>query len=107
MRFLVVGAGAVGGFVTARLLAAGHAVTVLARGAHLYAMRTSGLRLQDAQQDLETNRPMKLDAILGAVVELGQRAEVVMPRIEALLACMRVMDTPAHRVALQAVQLSA
>ena len=43
MKFLVVGAGAVGGVVGARLAQAGHAVTLVARGAHLAAIRTNGL----------------------------------------------------------------
>ena len=42
MKFLVVGAGAVGGVVGARL-AAHHDVTLVARGAHLDAIRTRGL----------------------------------------------------------------
>ena len=70
----------------------------LDRGMTLTTARPSML------QDLEANRPMELDAILGAVVELGQLAGVETPRIEALLACLRVMDTPAHPHAPQAVQ---
>ena len=42
MKFLVVGAGAVGGVVGARL-SASHDVTLVARGAHLDAIRTRGL----------------------------------------------------------------
>jgi len=42
MRILVAGAGAIGGFVAARLGQAGHAVSVLARGTHLAAMRERG-----------------------------------------------------------------
>ena len=42
MKFLVVGAGAVGGVVAARL-AATHDVTVVARGAHAEAIRARGL----------------------------------------------------------------
>jgi 2-dehydropantoate 2-reductase len=42
MRVLVAGAGAIGGFIAARLSQAGHAVSVLARGAHLAALRESG-----------------------------------------------------------------
>jgi 2-dehydropantoate 2-reductase len=39
------GAGSVGGYFGARLAAAGNEVTFIARGAHLDAMRTNGLRL--------------------------------------------------------------
>ena len=45
MRIGVFGAGAVGGYVGARLAAAGEDVTFIARGAHLDAIRESGLRL--------------------------------------------------------------
>ena len=49
MKIGVVGLGAVGGFLAARLAAAGHEVSALARGATLAAVRTHGLRVQ--QQD--------------------------------------------------------
>ncbi len=45
MRICVFGAGAVGGHVAAKLAAAGHEVSVVARGAHLQAMRDKGIRL--------------------------------------------------------------
>jgi 2-dehydropantoate 2-reductase len=48
MRVLVVGAGGVGGYFGARLARAGTAVTFLARGAHLEAMRRAGLRIRSA-----------------------------------------------------------
>jgi 2-dehydropantoate 2-reductase len=44
-RFLVVGAGAVGGFVAARLAGAGHHVTVLARPRSAARLRAGGLRV--------------------------------------------------------------
>ncbi|HLL25601.1 MAG TPA: 2-dehydropantoate 2-reductase N-terminal domain-containing protein, partial [Kofleriaceae bacterium] len=43
MKFLVFGAGAVGGVVGARLAQAGHDVRVVARGAHAAAIRAQGL----------------------------------------------------------------
>lgn len=43
MKFLVVGAGAVGGVAGARLARGGHDITLVARGAHLDAIRTRGL----------------------------------------------------------------
>jgi Ketopantoate reductase len=45
MRICVYGAGAIGGFIGARLAQAGEDVTLLARGPHLAAMRERGLRL--------------------------------------------------------------
>ena len=45
MRFIVYGAGAVGGVIAARLHLGGQDVQVVARGAHLEAIRRTGLRL--------------------------------------------------------------
>lgn len=49
MRFVVVGAGAVGGVVGARLSRAGHEVVLVARGPHLDAIRADGLRVESAE----------------------------------------------------------
>ncbi len=46
MRIAVVGAGAVGGFIAGHLARAGTSVAVLARGAHLAAMRERGLTVE-------------------------------------------------------------
>ena len=46
MRVLVMGAGAVGGYYGAALAGRGHAVTFVARGAHLQAMRERGLAIR-------------------------------------------------------------
>jgi 2-dehydropantoate 2-reductase len=46
MRIAIVGAGGVGGYFGGRLAAAGADVHFLARGAHLEAMRASGLRIE-------------------------------------------------------------
>ena len=48
MRVAIVGVGAIGGYVGARLALAGEDVTFIARGANLDALRTRGLRLQSA-----------------------------------------------------------
>jgi 2-dehydropantoate 2-reductase len=45
MRVAVVGAGAIGGYLGARLAAAGNEVTFIARGANLAAIQANGLRL--------------------------------------------------------------
>ncbi len=45
MRFLIAGAGAIGGYIGARMALAGADVTLFARGAHLDAMRQRGLRV--------------------------------------------------------------
>ncbi len=46
VRFVVYGAGAVGGVVGARLFQAGHDVTLVARGEHARSIRQFGLRLE-------------------------------------------------------------
>jgi 2-dehydropantoate 2-reductase len=52
MRIAMVGSGGVGGYFGARLAAGGADVTFIARGAHLQALRTSGLRLESPKGDL-------------------------------------------------------
>ncbi|WP_161470991.1 ketopantoate reductase family protein [Tropicimonas marinistellae] len=56
MRFLIMGAGALGSYFGARLVAAGHAVAFVARGAHLDAMRTRGLSIRSPLGDLDLDR---------------------------------------------------
>ena len=43
-------------------------------------------------QDLEAGRPMELEAIAGAVVELGERVGVSMPATRAVYACAKLLD---------------
>lgn len=52
MRIAVMGSGGVGGLVGGRLAATGIEVLFIARGAHLEAMQTSGLRLLSALGDV-------------------------------------------------------
>ncbi|MBT3400998.1 MAG: oxidoreductase, partial [Rhodospirillaceae bacterium] len=46
MKACVVGAGAIGGILAARLAHAGHEVSAIARGAHLQAIQERGLTLK-------------------------------------------------------------
>lgn len=50
MRIAIMGAGGMGGYLGAKLVAAGEDVTFIARGAHLEAMRRGGLRICGAEQ---------------------------------------------------------
>lgn len=52
MRIVVMGSGGVGGYFGAYLARAGHDVTFVARGAHLEAIRRSGLRLEGPRGDI-------------------------------------------------------
>jgi len=57
MRVAVIGAGAIGGYVGARLALAGEDVTFMVRGAHLAAIRNRGFRLigHDGSEQAATN----------------------------------------------------
>lgn len=61
MRFVVYGAGAVGGVVGGLLAVAGHEVALVARGAHLTALRTDGLRLVTPDVTHELRLPAAAD----------------------------------------------
>jgi 2-dehydropantoate 2-reductase len=43
-------------------------------------------------QDFEAGRPMELEAVVGAVVELGDRIGVPMPSTRAVYACAKLLD---------------
>jgi 2-dehydropantoate 2-reductase len=55
MRFVVVGAGGVGGYFGTRLAAAGHDVTFVARGKHLAAIQEHGLLVRSPLGDLRSD----------------------------------------------------
>jgi len=62
MRIAVFGAGVVGGFLAAKLTAAGIPVSAVARGAQLSALRSQGLRLLDAEGERRFDFPAVADA---------------------------------------------
>ena len=66
MRFLIAGAGAIGGYMGALMSRAGLDVTLFARGAHLAAMRDRGLRVLSADGDFETH-----PRVIGDLAEAG------------------------------------
>ena len=43
-------------------------------------------------QDYEAGRPMEIEAVVGAVVELGDRLGVAMPSTRAMYACVKMLD---------------
>ncbi len=83
MRILVVGAGGVGGYFGGRLARAGLPVTVLARGAHLEAIRRDGLRVRSA-----------IEGEWVAKVEAVETAEGHGP-FDVALVCVKSFDTAA------------
>ena len=57
MRYIIIGAGAVGGTIGARLHLAGHDVVLVARGAHYEALRDRGLRFTSPESTHEIPAP--------------------------------------------------
>ena len=51
MKICVIGVGAIGGLVAAKLARAGETVSAVARGAHLEAIRANGLKLIEAEDE--------------------------------------------------------
>ncbi len=82
MRFAILGAGAIGGYVGACLARAGLDVTLIARGAHLAAIRSHGIRVLSPDGDFHAG-PCATDdiaAVSGAdVVFLGLKAYSLPP----------------------------
>jgi ketopantoate reductase len=58
-------------------------------------VKARGLSSLAPQQDWEAGLPMELEAVGGAVVELGERLGVPMPSPRAVSACAKLLD--AHR----------
>jgi 2-dehydropantoate 2-reductase len=59
MKFCIVGAGAIGGFVGVKLAHAGHEVTFIARGKNLAAIRVNGMKLV-TQDGVETTAQVRV-----------------------------------------------
>ena len=91
MRFAIVGSGAVGGFFGAKLALAGHDVTLLARGAHLEAIRARGLQLLGpagelvvrARAEADPARVGPVDVVILAVKTYDNAT--ALPMVKALL----------------------
>ena len=84
MKYCVVGAGSIGGFVGAKLALAGEDVTLVARGANLQAIRAHGMRviMSDGTEHIAKNvRTAATPAEAGPqdVVILGLKAHQVAP----------------------------
>jgi 2-dehydropantoate 2-reductase len=56
VRYVIYGAGAVGGAIGGRLAQAGHSVSLIARGAHAAALKERGLELRAPDEKVETLR---------------------------------------------------
>jgi 2-dehydropantoate 2-reductase len=91
VNIVIVGAGAIGGFIGAKLAQAGADVTLCARGPHLQAMRERGLRVVSPDGDFEV-RPRLAESVatLGPAdaVILGVKAHhltVIAPTLRPVL----------------------
>jgi len=87
LRFAVIGAGAIGAYVGAALARGGAEVTLVARGAHLAAMREHGVRVESARGDF-TAHPAATDDIRSIgpvdVVILALKAHQIEPIVDDL-----------------------
>jgi len=92
VRFIILGAGAVGGTVGVRLAQHGHSALLVARGAHYEAIRDRGLRLQTPDDIVTLKVPVVDD-----VAKISWNAD------DVLLLATKTHDSPAALNALAAV----
>jgi 2-dehydropantoate 2-reductase len=90
MRFVIYGAGAIGGTIGGRLFEAGHDVTLIARGEHLRALRGEGLTLAAPAGTVTLPIPAVGDPRAaglagGDVVVLAMKSQDTGPAVEALV----------------------
>lgn len=81
MKFLIVGAGAIGAYVGARMARAGLDVTLFARGPHLRAMQQNGVQVRSADGDFQAQ-----PRIIGSLEEAGP-VDVVFLGVKAHSLC--------------------
>lgn len=92
MRYVVIGAGAIGGTIGVRLAETGSSVALVARGPHLTAIREHGLRLDEPGRSRTVALP--------AAAEVG---EIDWKDDDVALLCTKTQDTAAVLEALSAV----
>ena len=76
-KFLIVGAGAIGAYIGARMANAGFEVTLFARGPHLHAMQQNGVQVRSKDGDFAA-RPR----VVGSLEEAGP-ADVIFLGVKA------------------------
>ena len=81
MRIVVMGSGGTGGYFGAKLARAGEEITFVARGAHLAALRTEGLRIKSAVEGEWTVRAPAVERLDG------------LPPADVVLFCVKSFDT--------------
>ena len=90
MRFVIYGAGAIGGTIGGRLFEAGHDVTLIARGEHLRVLRGEGLTLAAPAGTVTlpipaVGEPRAAGLAGGDVVVLAMKSQDTGPAVEALV----------------------
>ena len=93
MRFIIYGAGAVGGVIGGRLFESGHDVVLIARGAHHDAIKERGLTLLSPEAEAVLPVPVAADP-----------SEIAFTASDAVLMCMKTNDS---REALDALRAAA
>ena len=88
MKVCVVGAGAIGGMMAAKLANSGHQLTIIARGAHLDAIRNNGLKYIENGEELvitELTATAEMSEVTGQdLVLLGVKAHQIAPIADKL-----------------------
>jgi 2-dehydropantoate 2-reductase len=97
MRFVIYGAGAIGGVVGARLHQSGHDVALIARGEHLRTIRSQGLTLQSPVERSVLELPA---ALYPEQLGVGAEEDVILLAVKGqdtpgALAALREAGTPA------------
>jgi 2-dehydropantoate 2-reductase len=91
MRIAVIGAGGVGGYFGAKLARAGESVVMLARGAHLAAIRRDGIRVRSAPEGDSVATVEAVESLAGQ------------PPVDMALFCVKSFDTRSAAEALRPV----
>ena len=93
MHFVVIGTGGIGGYYGARLQAHGQLVTFIARGTHLQAMQTGGLRVNHPE--------WRFDAPVKACSLEQFFQSSLTPEVDLIILCVKAIDTEAIAPGLQ------
>jgi 2-dehydropantoate 2-reductase len=91
MRIVIMGSGGTGGYFGAKLARAGLDVTFVARGAHLQAIRTEGLRVRSAHEGEWTVKSRAVESLDGE------------PPADIVLFCVKSFDTESAALAIKPV----
>lgn len=97
MKVCIVGAGAIGGMIGVRMAAAGHDVTLIARGAHLAAIQANGLKLLMEGEEYVCNPVLATNDLKEVpeqdVIFVGLKAHQITPIADDLAALLTPTTT--------------